>query len=34
MAAQRAGIDVVLHCNGDADEMQSVVEFLEPATRH
>ena len=29
-SAQRAGIDVVLHCNGDADEMQSVVEFLEP----
>ena len=32
MAAQRAGIDIVLHCNGDAGEMQSVAEVLEQPT--
>jgi len=32
LAAQRAGIDIVLHCNGNAEEMQSVVEVLSPPT--
>jgi beta-N-acetylhexosaminidase len=32
MAAQRAGIDIVLHCNGNAGEMQSVAEVLERPT--
>ncbi len=32
LAAQRAGIDIVLHCNGNAAEMQSVVEVLSPPT--
>ena len=32
LAAQRAGIDIVLHCNGNADEMQSVSKFLSSPT--
>jgi beta-glucosidase-like glycosyl hydrolase len=32
MAAQRAGVDIVLHCNGNAGEMQSVAEVLEQPT--
>ena len=32
MAAQQAAIDIILHCNGDAGEMQSVAEVLSPPT--
>jgi len=32
MAAQRAGIDIILHCNGNADEMESVAEVLSTPT--